>query len=157
VTGEHAWLWWTGGAAAALIVLLLIWVFRKGSPFTSGNVFRASRLSRGNRLFPTQVLITPSSVVQYTPRWIGKREETIHMAHVASVKIDTGVLLANVYIETSGGASPIACDGHRKGDAVRMKELIEQYQTEYYRGDRASARPEDPSHPPSVAPPRLSR
>ena len=99
-------------------------------------MFRASRLSSGNRLFPTQVLITPTSVVQYTPRWIGRREETIHMAHIASVKIDTGMLLSDVLIETSGGTDPIACHGHRKGDAVRMKALIERYQTDYYRGGR---------------------
>jgi len=49
--------------------LLIVW--QKGRPFASGDVFRASRLSRGNRLFPTQVLITDSSVVQFTPRWIG--------------------------------------------------------------------------------------
>ena len=71
-------------------------------------MFRASRLSSGNHLFPTQVLITPTSVVQYTPRWIGRQEETIHMAHIASVKIDTGLLLSNVLIETSGGTDPIA-------------------------------------------------
>jgi hypothetical protein len=156
VTGEQAWLWWLGGAGAALLVVLIVWVWRKGRPFASGDVFRASRLSAGNRLFPTQVLITPSSVVQYTPRWVGKREETIHMAHVASVKIDTGVLLANVFIETSGGASPIACHGHRKGDAVRMKNLIERYQTDYYRGDRPGGRAGVPE-PPSVEPPGIGR
>ena len=64
------------------------------------------------------MLITPTSVVQYTPRWIGRQEESIHMAHIASVKIDTGVLLSDVLIETSGGANPIRCHGHRKGDAV---------------------------------------
>jgi hypothetical protein len=156
VTGEQAWLWWLGGAGAALLVVLIVWVWRKGRPFAPGDVFRASRLSAGNRLFPTQVLITPSSVVQYTPRWVGKREETIHMAHVASVKIDTGVLLANVFIETSGGASPIACHGHRKGDAVRMKNLIERYQTDYYRSDRPGGRAGVPE-PPSVEPPRIGR
>lgn len=98
-----------------------------------GDVFRASRLSAGNRLFPTQVAITPTSVVQYKPRWIGKQEQTIHMAHVASVNIDTGVLLSNVLIETSGGSDPIACHGHHKRDAVRMKELIERYQTDHYK------------------------
>jgi hypothetical protein len=72
--------------------------------------------------------------VQYTPRWIGRQEETIHMAHIASVKIDTGMLLSNVLIETSGGSTPIVCHGHRKGDAVAMKNLIERYQTDYYRG-----------------------
>jgi hypothetical protein len=80
------------------------------------------------------VLISPTSVVQYTPRWIGRREETIHMAHIASVKIETRLLLSDVLIETSGGSDPIVCHGHRKRDAVAMKDLIERYQTDYYGG-----------------------
>jgi hypothetical protein len=118
-----------GGLATAL--LLVVWL--KGRPFASGEVFRASRLSRGNRLFPTQVLISPGSVVRFTPQWIGKVEHSIHVAHISSVSIDTDLLFSHVLIETTGGASPIRCEGHRKGDAVRMKALIEQYQTQYYR------------------------
>ena len=114
--------------------MIVWWVLWKGRPFAAGDVFRASRLSAGNRLFPTQVLISPTSVVHYTPRWIGRQEETIHMAHISSVKIDTGMLLSNVLIETSGGSDPIRCHGHRKGDANAMKQLIERYQTDYYRG-----------------------
>jgi hypothetical protein len=117
-------------AAFGLIVLLIVW--RKGRPFAPGHVFRASRFSAGNRLFPTQVLIAPQSVVQYTPQWIGKHEESIHMAHVASVRINTGLILSDILIETTGGSSPIHCRGHRKGDAVKMKQLIEEYQSQYY-------------------------
>jgi hypothetical protein len=133
VTGETEWLWWALAAVGALGLFVAFWVWRKGRPFAAGDVFRASRWSRGNRLFPTQVLITPTSVVQYTPRWIGRREETIHMAHIASVKIETGAILSDVLIETSGGSDPIVCHGHGKRDAARMKTLIEQYQTAYYR------------------------
>jgi hypothetical protein len=157
VTGEQAWLWWSGGAAAALLIVMGLWLWKKGQRFAVGDVFRASRLSAGNHLFPTQILITPSSVVQYTPRWIGKREETIHMAHIASVKIDTGMLLSNVLIETSGGASPIACHGHRKGDAVQMKTLIERYQTDYYRAGERPAGRTGTTGPPSVEPPAIRR
>ncbi len=134
MTGESDWLWWALAAVVAVVAILVVWIWRKGRPFATGDVFRASRLSAGNRLFPTQVLITPTAVVQYTPRWIGKREETIHMAHIASVKIETGMMLSDVLIETSGGTDPIACHGHRKGDATTMKNLIERYQTDYYRG-----------------------
>jgi len=136
------WGWWAIVAGAAIVAVLLFWIWQKGRPFAPGDVFRASRLSSGNRLFPTQVLITPTSVVQYTPAWIGRQEETIHMAHIASVKIATGMLLSDVIIETSGGSDPIRCHGHRKGDADRMKVLIERYQTEYYRG--APPRPAQP-------------
>jgi hypothetical protein len=133
VSGEFTWLLWTLLALAAVALVILWWIGRRGRPFMEGDVFRASRLSRGNRLFPTQVAITPTSVIQFKPRWFGKQEQTIHIAHVASVNIDTGLFLSNVLIETSGGSDPIACHGHRKGDAVRMKELIERYQTAHYR------------------------
>ena len=141
------WLWWTAAAVAVIVVLLVFWVWRKGRPFAPGEVFRASRFSPGNRLFPTQVLITPSSVVQYTPRWIGRQEETIHLAHVAAVKINTGVLLSNVLIETSGGSAPILCSGHTKGDATRMKALIEHYQDQHFRVPTPTAPASSPGQP----------
>jgi len=128
---------WTAAALAALALVFLFIVWKKGRPFASGDVFRASRLSSGNRLFPTQVAISPTSVVHFTPEWFGRLEHSMHMAHVASVRIDTNLMFSDLYIETTGGASPIKCHGHRKGDAVRMKELIEKYQTEYYRNKPA--------------------
>lgn len=138
----------TIAAVVAIIVLLLplLFFWHKGRPFAKGDVFRASRLSRGNRWMPTQVLITPTSVVHYTPEVFGRREHSIHMAHVASVGIDTNLLFSDVLIETSGGTSPVKCHGHRKRDAVRMKALIEQYQTAYYRGsaqEQSSPGPRD--------------
>jgi hypothetical protein len=133
MSGEWAALWWALAIVVAIALLVVVYIARKGRPFAPGDVFRASRLSSGNHIFPTQVAITSTSVVQFTPQWIGKVEETIHMAHVSSVKIDTGVLFSHVLIETSGGSHPIRCHGHRKGDAVQMKALIERYQTDYYR------------------------
>ena len=121
------------GALAAAIVALVVFFWRKGQPFVDGDVFRASRWSRGNRWFPTQVLITPTAVVHYTPELVGRKEHSIHMAHVASVSIDTNWFFSNVLIETTGGTTPVACHGHRKADAVRMKQLVEQFQTQYYR------------------------
>ena len=143
-TSVPAW-WWVVGGVAVLLILFVVMAWMKGRPFAHGAVFRTSRLSSGNRLLPTQVLITPSSVVQYKPGWIGKQEESIHMAHIASVKIQTGILLSNILIETSGGASPIYCRGHRKADALEMKRLIETHQDQYYRnGDRPAESPAAP-------------
>lgn len=121
-------------AVAAVILALLVFVIvRKGRKLPGDHVFRASRLSRGNWLFPTQVAITPNSIDHYTPEWFGRQEHSIHMAHVASVHIDTNIMFSDVVIESSGGTSTVRCHGHRKADAPRMKELIEQYQTAYYR------------------------
>jgi hypothetical protein len=119
----------------ALLVLVVVWVWIRGRRLPGGHVFQASRLSRGNRIFPSQVVVTPQSLTLYTPQWIGKREESIHIAHVASVRIDTNLLFADIYVETTGGQNPIVCHGHKKGDAVRIKALIEQFQTQHYRKD----------------------
>jgi hypothetical protein len=129
-------------AVVALVAILAIPAFvvwRKGRPATAGEVFRASRLSRGNRVFPTQVIVTPHSVVHYTPQWIGRHEHSIHIAHVSSVRIDTGFLFSDVVIETTGGAGAIQCRGHHKGDAIRIKQLIEQFQSAYYRAGGGQA------------------
>ncbi len=127
---------------AALVIALLVFFWWKGQPFAAGDVFRASRLSRGNRWLPTQVLITPTTVVHYTPEVFGRKEHSIHIVHVSSVGIDTNLLFSDLLIETSGGASPVKCHGHRKADAVRMKQLIEQYQTEIYRTPVQGRQPE---------------
>ena len=124
------WPWLAG--AVALAALMAFGAWHRNRPFAP-NVFRASQLSRGNRVFTTQVLITPSSVVRYKPRWIGQQAESIHIAHVASVTIDTGLLFSDVLIETSGGANPIRCHGHWKADAVEMKRLIDGYQGSHHR------------------------
>ena len=121
------------GVLAAIVVALVLFFWWKGQPFAGGDVFRASRLSRGNRYFPTQVLITPTSVVHYTPELFGRKEHSIHVVHVASVSIDTNLFFSDVIIETTGGQTAVTCHGHRKADAIRMKQLIEQYQTEIYR------------------------
>ena len=128
----NAVLLWILGGALILAALIITVVVVRGRPLAGENVFRASRWSRGNHLFPTQVMITPDSVVHCTPQWVGKREQSIHMAHVASVEVDTNLFFSNVVIETSGGSEPVRCHGHRKRDAVEMKRLINQFQSEYY-------------------------
>jgi hypothetical protein len=144
------YLYVAGGSVAAVVALVILVVVRKGRPFSTGDVFRASRWSKGNRLFPTQVRVSPTAVARYTPQWIGRQEESIHIAHVASVRIDTKLFFADIFIETSGGVSPVSCYGHYKKDAVRIKELIDQYQSDYFKAPAAAA-------PPTSTPARPSR
>ena len=126
-----AMLWIALAVVLAGVVIAFFWY--KGRPMPGDHVFRASRLSRGNLWFPTQVGVTPTSIVHFTPELFGGREQSIHLAHVASVLIDRNLFFADVMIESSGGASPVRCHGHRKADAVEMKRLIEQFQSDYYR------------------------
>jgi hypothetical protein len=127
-------IWIRVGLAAAVVLGLIVWyVLRKGRARPGDDVYRASRLTRGNRVFPAQVIITPSSVTLLKPQWVGKREESLHMAHVASISIDTHLVFSDVQIETTGGRNPLICYGHTKGDAVAIKAVIEKFQTEYYK------------------------
>ena len=119
-------------AAIGVALALLFWF--KGRKLPGLHVFRASRFSRGNFFFPTQVSVTPASVVHYKPALFGGREHSMHIAHVASVLIDRNLFFSDVLIESTGGTSPVRCHGHRKADAVEMKQRIEQFQSEYYRG-----------------------
>jgi hypothetical protein len=136
--------------AVAGVAILAAWAISKGRVKGSGEVFRASRLSKGNRVFPTQVCISPTSVVHRKPQWVGQVEHSIHMAHVASVSIETNLLFSDVYIETTGGTTPIHCRGHRKRDALAMKRLIEQYQTAYYQQRPGPERNSAQGSPPLV-------
>ena len=129
---------WVLLGALIIAAVLITAIVMRGRRMPGEHVFRASRWSRGNHLFPTQVAILPDSVVHYTPQWLGRREQSIHMAHVASVEVDTNLFFANVVIETSGGSEPVRCYGHKKRDAVEMKRLINQFQSDYYGPNRQS-------------------
>ena len=131
-------LWIVLGVLLGVAALLVTAIALKSRRFREGEVFAASRWTRGNRLFPTQVAIGAASVIQCKPQWFGREEQSIHISHVASVTIDTGVLFSDVVIETSGGSEPIVCHGHHNGDAVRMKELIEVFQSERLEGRLAA-------------------
>ena len=55
-------------------------------------------------------------------------EMSISLSKVASVHIKTGLIWSEILIESSGGSDPLASHGHKKGDAQRIKELIESAQ-----------------------------
>jgi hypothetical protein len=129
LAGDALWLAAAVFAAIAAVFVLFFWY--KGRRIQGEHVFRASRLSRGNLWFPTQVSVMPTAVVHYTPELVGGREHSMHISHVASVLIDRNLFFSDVLIESSGGTSPVRCHGHRKRDAVEMKRLIEKYQSDY--------------------------
>jgi hypothetical protein len=93
--------------------------------------FVASRWTRGNFLFPTVIEVTDTAVVRQKPGWFTENEMSIHLQRVASVHIETGLIWSDILIESTGGTDPIASHGHRKADALRIKELIEAAQTEH--------------------------
>ena len=97
-------------------------------PASAGETFSASRWTRGNRIFPTRIVVTSLHVSRVKPRLFGSTEESIAINQVASVQIKTGVIWSEIRIDSTGGADPITSHGHRKHDAIRIRELIESYQ-----------------------------
>jgi len=91
-------------------------------------IFKASRWTRGNRLFPTEIEVTDKAVIRRKRSWFNMDEISISVQKVASVHIKTGIIWSEILIESSGGSDPLASHGHRKADAQRIKELLESHQ-----------------------------
>lgn len=96
--------------------------------------FKASRLTKGNHLFPTWIEVTDTTVVLRKRSWFTRNEMSIHLQRVASVHIETGILWSDIRIESTGGDQDIESHGHTKRDARRIKELIEAAQTQHLKG-----------------------
>ena len=91
-------------------------------------IFRASRWTLGNHLFPTVIEVTDRAVTRHKRSWFSKDEISISITKVASVHIKTGLIWSDILIESSGGSDPLASHGHRKADAQRIRALVEQAQ-----------------------------
>ena len=91
--------------------------------------FQASRWTKGNHLFSTVIEVTDTAVVRRKRSWFTVNEISIHLSKVASVRIDTGLIWADILVESTGGSDPLTSHGHRKADARRIKELIEAAQS----------------------------
>ncbi len=91
-------------------------------------IFRASRWTSGNHLFPTYIEVSDKAVTRHKRSWFSRDEMSVSISKVASVHIKTGLIWSDILIESSGGTDPLASHGHTKADAVRIKELIESAQ-----------------------------
>jgi hypothetical protein len=94
-------------------------------------LFQASRWTRGNLLFPTIIEVSDKAVTRRKRSWFSRDEISVSISKVASVHIKTGMIWSDILIESSGGSDPLASHGHKKSEAVRIKELIEGFQAEY--------------------------
>jgi hypothetical protein len=93
-------------------------------------IFKASRLTLGNFLFPTVIEITDKAVIRHKRTLFSKDEVSISITKIASVHIKTGFIWSDILIESSGGSDPLTSHGHRKADARRIRELLEDFQNE---------------------------
>jgi hypothetical protein len=102
----------------------------------ASETFTASRWTRGNFLFPTVIEVTDKAVIRHKRSWFSRDEISISITKVASVHIKTGILWSDILIESSGGSDPLASHGHKKVDARRIRELIEEAQGNLGAGEK---------------------
>jgi hypothetical protein len=91
--------------------------------------FAASRLSPGNRLFPSIIEVSERHVTRIKASFASRVEETISLRQVSSVTVRRGAMWSDVIVHSSGGTDPLRSSGHPAADAERLKRLIEEYQT----------------------------
>lgn len=86
--------------------------------------FVASRISgNDNAVFPDRLEIDALNVTYYKGTVIGYRSTVISRANIASVHIGSGLLFADVVIETTGGLT-VRVQGLKKKDARTIIELL---------------------------------
>lgn len=90
--------------------------------------FKASRWTRGNFPFRTVIEVTDVAVIRRKRSWFHKDEISIGISKIASVHIKTGPIWSDILIESSGGTDPLKSRGHRKADAQRIRDLIQNLQ-----------------------------
>jgi hypothetical protein len=105
-------------------------VVQSPDPIGPSETFTASRWTKGNFIFPTKIVVNRLRVSRVKSRLFGSTEESISIPQVASVKITTGMMWSDIVIDSSGGSDPITSHGHRKTDAIRIRDLIETYQVQ---------------------------
>lgn len=109
--------------AAFLLFAGVLFLFNR--PFSdNADTLHASRLTSGNLLFPVQVAVFPDRVARYKPRFLGHTEDSISTDLIASVKVQAGVVFADVVLDTAGGSPPVVVHGLWKKDAERLRQLI---------------------------------
>jgi len=104
------------------------------SPADDTQTFIASRWTKGNRIFRTKISVSPVQVIKTKRSWFSSDEESINIRHISSVRIKTGVLWSDIWIESSGGTNQIYSHGHSKRDAQRIKQLVEDHQRTFKEG-----------------------
>lgn len=90
--------------------------------------FTASRWTRGNLFFPTVIEVSEKALLRRKRRLFGCDEISIGISKVASVRIKTGLIWADILVESSGGSDPLTSHGHSKADARRIRDLVQEYQ-----------------------------
>ena len=122
-----------GGGVAASGVLDQDTVGREPDPPTEGanerKVYRSSRWSSGNLFFPDQLTLAADGLHFRKGALFGSQEEHISYRAIASLKVDHGIFLSDLTVETSGGSQPVHINGLWKSAARTIQAAVQAAQS----------------------------
>jgi hypothetical protein len=88
----------------------------------------SSRWSKNNLFFRDSVVVASDGILFRRGSMFGSKEEHINYRAVASFRIQNGIFLSTISIETSGGSQPIFVNGLWKADAKEIQDAIRTFQ-----------------------------
>lgn len=87
-------------------------------------IFIASRLTAGNKLFPAEIIIGQDGITLKIPGLFSGNEKTIPYSRISSVDINCPLIgYSTISIEATGEGS-IKAHGFKKTEVTRIKEQI---------------------------------
>jgi hypothetical protein len=90
--------------------------------------YKSSRWSSGNFFFPDRLTIAEDGLHFRKGALFGSQEEHINYRAIASLRINNGIFLATMDIETSGGSQPIHINGLWKSAAREIQAAVQSAQ-----------------------------
>ncbi len=87
--------------------------------------FTASRFSKGNRLFPTEILIEKSGLTVRIPGIFNSKSEYMEYSYISNVSVSTPLIgYSTITFYTSG--SQVEAHGFTKRKVVEIQAAIEK-------------------------------
>lgn len=86
--------------------------------------YTATRLSSGNKLFPSKITLMDNSIVIKRPSLFSSKERTIPFSRVSSVSYESPFIgFSSIIIETNGESSEVV-HGFYKSEVLEIRDLI---------------------------------
>lgn len=86
--------------------------------------FTASRLTQGNKLFPSKITIDELGVTFKDPGLFSAKEKTIPFSKISSVDTDCPFIGYSTFMIETTGEGHIRAHGFKKSEVMEMKEMI---------------------------------
>ena len=91
--------------------------------------YKSSRWSSGNLFFPDRLTLASDGLHFRKGALFGSEEENISYRAIASLKVNNGVFLSDLTVETSGGSQPVHLNGLWKSAAREIQAAVQAAQS----------------------------